>query len=77
MTRIIALSVPKVKSHRNTSRKPGRFAAGLMAYTPTYRVEHSEADRVWWAARNGAEPDWDAMAAESEGQGRVEAGTVL
>lgn len=76
MTRIIALSVPKVKPTRRTNRPAGRFGAGLLRSTPVHRVEYTVSDAQWWSAQNALAEDrhYDQLCGESAAMDRLEAG---
>jgi hypothetical protein len=63
-----AYSRPPVKPARTTPHKPGRFGAGILAWTPAYPETHSAEDEAWYVANVSARESeaYDRMLAEAE-----------
>jgi hypothetical protein len=80
--RIVALTRPRVKKHRNTARRPGRFGAGILRTLPTDRRNHTAADEAWatqWFSRSSWDDDTvlDHRAAEFHAVDRLCRGHCL
>lgn len=44
---------------KSTARHP--FGSGILAWTPTYRADHTAEDERWWTEQQqGPGIDWDA-----------------
>jgi hypothetical protein len=57
--------------------KPSRpFGRGILRSAPVHRVDHTAADRAWWAAESARmeEQRLELMAAESAARGRLDRG---
>jgi hypothetical protein len=65
---------PQGKPTRNTSRRPGRFGAGLLRSMPNERTGYSQSDRDWWARASAALEArlLDRRACEAEAESRLE-----
>lgn len=76
MRRIMTTTVPPVKPLRNTTRRPGRFGAGLIASRPTTPAPFTFSDSQWWAAEQASAEDrhYDRLADEAAFMDRYDRG---
>jgi hypothetical protein len=76
-------SRPPVKPTRNSPRKPGRFGAGIVTWTPAYPETHSAEDEAWYVENVSARESeaFDRMLDEAfiewEAQRRAELGCYV